>query len=233
MTDATLTRPVASAAVEQTGWRVLLGYLAASVAVDSLQQGLAIATAATAACSGDTDEHLRVDVRRDRVELSLRTLSAAGITTRDTQLASEITAAVRGLGRSIAEPAGIPRPVQMLELAIDAIDIPAIRPFWKAVLGFVDEPGLDDDDNAIADPAGQLPSIWFQQMDEPRPQRNRIHLDAIVAHDEAQARVRAALDAGGVLVSDAEAKAFWVLADAEGNEICICTWQDRDAATPG
>ncbi len=233
MTDATLTRPVASAAVEQTGWRVLLGYLAASVAVDSLQQGLDIATAAVAACGNDADEHLRVDVRRDRVELALRTFSAADITTRDTRLANEITAVVRGLGLSIAEPAGIPRPVQMLELAIDAIDIPAIRPFWKAVLGFVDEPGLDDDDNAIADPAGQLPSIWFQQMDEPRPQRNRIHLDAIVAHDEAQARVRAALDAGGVLVSDAEAKAFWVLADAEGNEICICTWQDRDAATPG
>ena len=65
-------------------------------------------------------------------------------------------------------------------------------------------------------------------MDEPRPQRNRIHFDLDVAHDEAPGRIRAALDAGGVLVSDAEARAFWILADAEGNEICICTWQDRD-----
>ena len=30
------------------------------------------------------------------------------------------------------------------------------------------------------------------------------------------------------LVSDAEAPAFWILADAEGNEACICTWQGRD-----
>jgi len=37
-----------------------------------------------------------------------------------------------------------------------------------------------------------------------------------------------ALAAGGRLVSDAAAPAFWVLADAEGNEACICTWQGRD-----
>ena len=64
-------------------------------------------------------------------------------------------------------------------------------------------------------------------MDEPRPQRNRIHLDITVAHDAAEARVAAALAAGGTLVSDARARAFWVLADAEGNEACVCTWQDR------
>lgn len=47
-------------------------------------------------------------------------------------------------------------------------------------------------------------------------------------HDEASARLDAALKAGGVLVSDASAPAFWVLADAEGNEACITTWQGRD-----
>jgi 4a-hydroxytetrahydrobiopterin dehydratase len=30
------------------------------------------------------------------------------------------------------------------------------------------------------------------------------------------------------MLSDAEAPAFWVLADPEGNEACICTWQGRD-----
>jgi 4a-hydroxytetrahydrobiopterin dehydratase len=65
-------------------------------------------------------------------------------------------------------------------------------------------------------------------MTEPRPQRNRIHLDISVPHDEAQARIEAALDAGGTLVSDSHAPAFWVLADAEGNEACMTTWQGRD-----
>jgi 4a-hydroxytetrahydrobiopterin dehydratase len=69
-------------------------------------------------------------------------------------------------------------------------------------------------------------------MDAPRPQRNRIHLDVTVAHDEAEARVQTALAAGGVLVSAARARAFWILADAEGNEVCVCTWLDRDEAAP-
>jgi 4a-hydroxytetrahydrobiopterin dehydratase len=49
-----------------------------------------------------------------------------------------------------------------------------------------------------------------------------------VPHDEARRRIDAALAAGGTLVSDAEAPAFWVLADAEGNEACITTWEGRD-----
>jgi 4a-hydroxytetrahydrobiopterin dehydratase len=65
-------------------------------------------------------------------------------------------------------------------------------------------------------------------MAEPRPQRNRIHFDVSVPHDEARRRIQAALDAGGVLVSDAQAPAFWVLADAEHNEVCVTTWQGRD-----
>jgi 4a-hydroxytetrahydrobiopterin dehydratase len=60
------------------------------------------------------------------------------------------------------------------------------------------------------------------------PRRNRIHLDISVPHDEAQHRIQATLAAGGRLVSDAEAPAFWVLADPEGNEACITTWQGRD-----
>ena len=37
----------------------------------------------------------------------------------------------------------------------------------------------------IQDPLGQGPAIWFQRMDAPRPQRNRIHLDVSVPDDEA------------------------------------------------
>jgi len=49
-----------------------------------------------------------------------------------------------------------------------------------------------------------------------------------VAHDQAENRVRDALAAGGTLVDDSHARAFWVLADAEGNEVCVCSWLDRD-----
>jgi len=228
--DAPLSRTAASAAVAGIGWRYLLGELAVSVPVRSLAQGSAVATAAIAAAGADADGHLRVDLRPDRVELSVADRSAGGVTTRDTALADRVGAAVAGLGLTPAASvtAESPRPVQALELAIDAIDIPAIQPFWKAVLGYVDEARGGGPSCAIVDPAGQLPALWFQQMDAPRPQRNRVHFDITVAHDEAEPRVRAALAAGGRLVDDSHARAFWVLADVEGNEVCVCTWTDRD-----
>jgi 4a-hydroxytetrahydrobiopterin dehydratase len=228
--DVPLSRTAASAGAGPAGWRFLLGTLGASVPVPSLARAVEVAGAAVAACGPAAERHLRVDLRPDRVELSLQDRSLAAATGRDVALAQAITAALADLGAVVAAPvsAEYARPVQMLELAIDALDIPAIRPFWKAVLGYVDEPGHDGPDDGVVDPAGQLPAVWFQQMDAPRPQRNRIHFDITVAHDEAQGRLAAALAAGGVLVSDAAARSFWVLADAEGNEICICTWQDRD-----
>jgi 4a-hydroxytetrahydrobiopterin dehydratase len=230
--DAPLTRTQAQQAVEDIGWRLLLGSLCASVPVSSLEEGSGLAAAAVAACEPDADRHLRVDLRADRVELSLQDRPTGSVTGRDAELAHAVTAALTELGAQVAGPVtgetGQPRPVQMLELAIDTMDRTVIIPFWKAVFGYVDDPGAGDDADAIIDPAGQLPALWFQQMDEPRTQRNRIHFDISVPHDEAETRIAAALAAGGRLLSDAEARAFWVLADAEGNEVCVCTWQDRD-----
>jgi 4a-hydroxytetrahydrobiopterin dehydratase len=231
MTDV-LSRTAASNAVEAIGWRYLLGSLATSVAVPSLAQALTVAAAATTACGPDADDHLHADIRPDRVELVLQTRAAAAVTVRDLELAHGITDDIRDLGldtgATTTAASGGARPVQLLELAIDALDIAAIRPFWKAVLGYADEPGHHGPEDPLVDPAHQGPALWFQQMDEPRPQRNRIHFDIAVAHDEAEARVAAALAAGGHLVSAEAVRSFWVLADAENNEICVCTWQDRD-----
>jgi 4a-hydroxytetrahydrobiopterin dehydratase len=94
------------------------------------------------------------------------------------------------------------------------------------VLGY--EYRLDSPEEDLVDQRGRGPSLWFQQMDAPRPQRNRIHLDVWVPHDQAEARVAAALAAGGRLVTDQHAPSWWVLADAEGNEACVATWQSRD-----
>lgn len=138
--------------------------------------------------------------------------------------AADIAAA--GTVAALAAEAGLepaPLAAAAVEVAIDALDIPAVKPFWKAVLGYVDGAG----DNDIADPDRIGPPFWFQQMDGPRPQRNRIHVDVTVPHDVAEERVAAALAAGGTLVTDRFARSFWVLADAEGNEACVCTWQDR------
>ncbi len=221
-----LSRREASDAVSAQGWRFLLGTLRTSVRVDSLHSAIGVASRAIEVCGENADWHLWVDLRPDRVELVLQSLAIAALTVRDTELAYGISAAVRDLGLS-TEPSGgaTVRSVQELELAIDALDIEAVRPFWKAVLGYVD---LTAASESIVDPVGQGPAVWFQQMSEPRPQRNRIHLDLCVPHDEAPGRVAAALVAGGRLLSDGRAPAFWVLADPEGNEVCVTTWQGRD-----
>jgi 4a-hydroxytetrahydrobiopterin dehydratase len=225
-----LTRQQASDAVGHLGWRFVLGVLRTQVAVESLMHGATAAAAVVEVAGDDADGHLWQDVRRDHLVLSLQTLATATVTGTDVDLAARITRTLadRGLHTDPHVAASGPRSVQLLEIAVDAIDIGAVRPFWKAVLGYADEAGNAGPTDPLVDPLGQGPAIWFQQMAEPRPERNRIHLDVSVPHDEAPHRIRAALAAGGTLRSDGRAPSFWVLADAEGNEVCITTWQGRD-----
>ena len=70
-----------------------------------------------------------------------------------------------------------------------------------------------------------MPTTWFQQTDEHDEPRQRWHLDIHVDPAVADQRIDAALAAGGVLVSDEEAPSFTILADPEGNRVCVCTWQ--------
>ena len=237
-----LSRTEASDAVTRRGWRLVLGELRTEVRTGSLV--LAADVAARAATVAGAEGHLRLDVRADRVLLSLQTASAAAVTEWDVELAHTISTVVDemrletvsgvglgdegGLGDGDGSGGSGERSVQVLEIGIDALDAGAIRGFWRAVLGYVDEPGASGPWDGLVDPLGQGPPIWFQQMDAPRPQRNRIHFDVSVPHDEAAPRIQGALAAGGKLLSDAEAPAFWVLADAEGNEACVTTWQGRD-----
>ncbi|RAO56546.1 4a-hydroxytetrahydrobiopterin dehydratase [Micromonospora saelicesensis] len=228
--EQTLGRQAASDAVSDQGWRYLLGALRTSVRVGSLVQATEVAARVVAACGSDADGHLRADIRPERVVLTLQSSDRAALTARDIDLAHRISAAMRNVGLR-TEPeigTGAPRSVQLVEIALDALDIAAVRPFWKAVLGYTDEAGADGPKDPIVDPVGQGPAMWFQQMDQPRPDRNRIHLDICVPHDEAPRRIEAALTAGGRLVSASHAPAFWVLADIEGNEACVTTWQGRD-----
>ncbi|MFB7512750.1 VOC family protein [Streptomyces sp. NPDC056144] len=234
-TERKLTRQQASEAVEEHGWRYLLGALQTAVAAGTSVEAVRLAADAVAVCGDDADGHLWIDVRPGRVVLTLQSLEHATVTTRDVELAIRISAAAVAAGlQPEPGPGGLAagpdtsRSVQILEIALDALDIAAIRPFWKAVLGYEDEAGAEGAEDPLVDPLRQGPAVWFQRMDRARPQRNRIHLDISVPHDEAPRRIDAALAAGGRLVSAAAAPAFWVLADREGNEVCVTTWQGRD-----
>lgn len=217
-----------SAATDASGWRLILGTLISHVSVDSLPTAVHAADIAVQAGGSAAAGHLDIDLSGDRVVLRLQDRAVGTVTESDLALARRITAALADA--SLRTTAGDGAVVaQTLEIAIDALDIAAVRGFWRAVTGYLDGPHPPDlPPGALIDPLRRGPIIWFQQMDEPRRQRNRIHLDVDVPPEHAAARIAAALAAGGRLVSDAAAPAFWVLADAEGNEACVCTWQGRD-----
>ena len=204
-------------------WRYLLGRIEATFRCPSFgAAGELVARIAEAADAAD--HHPDVDLRYPAVVHVALTTHASGAepTELDVALATTISS-LAGTSGASSEPTI----AQGWEIAIDALDIDAVCPFWEAVTAYRPLPHRPDGPINLVDPLRIGPTIWFQQMDAPRPQRNRVHVDVTVAHDAAEARVAAALAAGGKLVSDAHARAFWVLADAEGNEACVCTWQDR------
>ncbi|MEW1955813.1 VOC family protein [Terrabacter sp. NPDC080008] len=219
-TPEKLTRQAASDALPN--WRFLLQRVHRTVR--AADPGAALQLVARIGEIGQRlGHHPDIDLRREVVHVVLSTGDVDGVTERDVAVARAIDEVVAELDLR-SEPGQL----TVAEIAIDALDIDAVRPFWQAVLGY-DAVGRDD----LRDPLRMAPAIWFQQMDEPRPQRNRIHIDVTVSHDEAPGRLERALAAGGRLVSDRRAPAFWILADAEGNEACLCTWQGRDPGAVG
>jgi 4a-hydroxytetrahydrobiopterin dehydratase len=222
--DERPTRQQISDAIGPVGWRLILGAVYAEVLAPSLAEAAEVASVAVSAVGADGQGHLTVDVRADRAVLRLQSAVVGGVTGRDIRLAQAVSEALTAQGWQPSQAGGA---AQALEIAIDALDIGLVRPFWKAILGYADEPGSELP-AALIDPSGRGPAIWFQQMDAPRPQRNRIHIDVDVPAEGAAARIDAALAAGGHLLSDRRAPAYWVLADPEGNEACICTWEGRD-----
>jgi 4a-hydroxytetrahydrobiopterin dehydratase len=173
--------------------------------------------------AGLEDHHPDVDLRYGGVTVRLITITHDyyGLSERDVELARQISAVARELD-VLADPSA----VQTVQVTIDALVGAEVMPFWRAVLGY--EYRGDSPDEDLIDPRGRGASFWFQQMDAPRPQRNRIHIDVWVPHDQAEARIAAAIAAGGHLVADQHAPSWWVLADAEGNEACVATWMSGD-----
>jgi 4a-hydroxytetrahydrobiopterin dehydratase len=198
-------------------WRVLGEGVCAYYRTGSFEKGARLVSAIGELPDLDA-HHPDVDLRYDGVTVRLITITEDyyGLSQRDMDLARQITATARDLGVHAD-----PMVAQTVQVTIDALVAPDVLPFWRAVLGYVprgDNPGED-----LIDPRGRGPAFWFQRMDEPRRQRNRIHLDVWVAHELAETRIEAALAAGGRLLTDKHAPSFWVLADSEGNEACVCT----------
>lgn len=205
-------------------WRPLLGRLKARFRTTDFASALALLAAL---------ETLTTDGRRPEVLISDSGVVLAlpggggGVHAPDLEAARGISAVAARLGLT-ADPGGLTQ----LEVGLDtaAAQAPALAPFYAALLGGEVRGGEP------VDPSGQVPTVWWQTPGDgpddgvalPEPAvPQRWHFDVWVAADEGERRVRAAVEAGGRLVSDAEAPSFWVLEDADGNRSCVCTPADR------
>ena len=198
-------------------WRFAVCALHAEFELGTFPAGAALVVAIADAAEA-AGHHPDVSLRYPGVVRVVSMTHAVGnVTTLDVDLARTISGLAAEAGATSR-----PHSAQVVELAIDTMDADRIRPFWQAVLGYV-----DTEFETLVDPARIGPPMWFQQMDSPRTERGRFHLDISVPHDIAEARVAQALAAGGTLMTDRFARSWWVLADADGNEACVCTWQDR------
>jgi 4a-hydroxytetrahydrobiopterin dehydratase len=165
-----------------------------------------------------------VDIRDGGVTIRLITVTDThyGLMRADVDLARIISGVAREQGLT-ADPSAI----QSILIVPGAQNIAEVVPFWQAILGYQRRPDSPDED--LVDPHGRGPAFWFEQMEQPRSHEGgAIHLGIWVPYEQAESRVQAALAAGGHMVRDDYAPAWWTLADAAGNEADIATPKQRD-----
>jgi 4a-hydroxytetrahydrobiopterin dehydratase len=199
-------------------WVILHGGPTAVFRVDSLQEAARLA-AAVAEVPG-LEARTLLTAASDRLTVKL-TRELWGTEAEHVEVARAISRIARDNGATPDRGA-----VQEVQLAVaakpDAIDLG----FWRAVLGYAPM----HEDNCI-DPLGQGSTVWMQDLDPNKPLRHAMHVDVSVAREHAEARLEAAVAAGGVVVDDASAPGAWILADRSGNKVCIAAWPDG-APTP-
>ncbi|XAS77021.1 4a-hydroxytetrahydrobiopterin dehydratase [Dermatophilaceae bacterium Sec6.4] len=163
----------------------------------------------------ELNHHPDLDLRYSHLNVRLMSHDVTAKTWRDVELARRISALAAAMGVS-ADPLAVSR----LEVGLDTWDADEIRPFWLAVLGLRTHPRFTDD---LVDANGNLATLWFQHCDAHDEPTQRYHLDLRVPPEVADVRIEAGLAAGGTLVSEEKKPRFVVLADPQGNKVCVCT----------
>jgi len=169
----------------------------------------------------EAEDH-RPDLRLTEgvIEVSLCTHDdGLWVTQKDVDMARTISEIAKEL-----ELTSDPGAVTQLEIALDTAHEDGLSPFWSVLLtGSADNKIYD----SIFDPSGRVPSLWFQGTDEHDAPRQRWHFDLWLAPEVADDRIAAAVASGGSIVDDSEAPSFTVLADCDGNRVCVCTAMGR------
>ena len=196
-------------------WRVLFWGAHAYYRVGSFGEGARFVTA-IAEIADATGHYPDVDLRPEGVTVRTFSRENGALSEVDVELARQISARARELG---LEPD--PSQVQVVGIAVAQDKGADVRPFWVAVLGYKN---LGDED--AIDRHRRNPHLWFHELEPPRPGRGRVHLDVCVPADQAEARVAAALAAGGRIADDSHVPEWWTLASPDNHGVDIAAWPD-------
>jgi len=195
-------------------WVVLHGGPTAVFRIDTLAAAAELAEG-IAAIPGLEGTRAQLTIVTGRLTVRL-TRELWGIEREHVDVARAISRVARELG-AVAERGEVHEVQLAIAAKPDAIDLS----FWRAVLGYAPL----HEDNAL-DPLGQGSTVWMQELDPAKSLRHAMHVDVSVARDHAEARLAAAVAAGGVVVDNSHAPAAWILADRAGNKVCIAAWPD-------
>ncbi len=108
-------------------------------------------------------------------------------------------------------PAGLAR---FWAAVLDEYDI---RPYDRDELERLAAAGLSPDTDPQVAVDGPGPTLFFQQVQEPKNERNRLHLD--VEASDRSAEVKRLLELGAAVRDEHED--LTVMLDPEGNEFCV------------
>lgn len=201
-------------------WRMLIDRLHASFDTGDFVTGVRLVDDISVAAE-QMAHHPDLDLAYGRLDVRLISHDVNGVTSRDVVLAHTISELAAAAGAT-----SHPERTSVLELGLDTHDDVEIRPFWAALLDYeaIDAWG----EIQLRDATGRRATIWFQPTEAHEVPRQRWHLDLRIPPEVVEGRITAALEAGGELVDDSAAPAFYVLADPHGNRACLTTWQGRD-----
>jgi predicted enzyme related to lactoylglutathione lyase len=113
--------------------------------------------------------------------------------------------------------------VTKLGLVLDCKDPEALAAFWAPALGYTVVGSAGAYVMLLPSEAGQ-PQLLLQRVPEPKSAKNRMHLDIHVVDIDAEAERLESLGAKRVSSSPYEESGtrWHLLADPEGNELCVC-----------
>jgi len=125
---------------------------------------------------------------------------------------------------------------QLWGVVIAALDPEAQARWWADALGWRAEPDDEDDgDWTVVTDAPEVPKLLIEKVADAKAVKNRLHLDIASETVDAQAATVARLRAAGAADADiGQGDTPWVvLADPEGNELCVLDPRERYRDAPG